>query len=286
MVWVDRTGRESPTPASAEILGIENPRLSPDGHRVAAISDGDVWVYDLQGRPPIKLTFDGAHYSPLWSVDGRHIFYEASAGVSSVSADASGSPEPASGNGHLHPFAMSKDGDRLIVLRVPDAIVSQTNDIVQLSPGPKAELLPVVATPISEGGGGFSLSPDGRWLAYTSQATGKDEVWVQPYPGPGAAVRVSPNGGTEPIWAKNGRELYYIERRQMMVVAVQPGATFSFSPAQVLFNDVRTRSPQPPSYDVAADGRFLMIKGADEQTAAAPIVLTLNWIEELKRRVP
>ena len=273
-------------PASAEIPGVENPRLSPDGRRVAVMSDGNVWVHDLQGRPPIKLTFDGGHYTPLWSSDGGRIFFEANGGVMSVVSDASGQPEPASGPGHLHPYAMSRDGTEVIVLRLPDAGVAQSTDILRLAPGPKAEMKPVVATPNQEGFEGVSMSPDGRWLAYVSQATGKQEIWVQAFPGPGPAVRVSPNGGVEPTWSRDGRELYYLEGRRMMAVPVQPGAAFSFSPAQFLFETSHALSPQPPSYDVAADGRFLMVKGAGAQVSAPPIVLTLDWFEELKRRLP
>jgi eukaryotic-like serine/threonine-protein kinase len=180
LVWVDRNGREDPMPVSAEIPGLEYPRLSPDGRSAALMSEGNLWVQDLHGRPPIKLTFDGGHYSPIWSFDGRRIFYEAATNIMSIASDASGQPEPASPPGHFHAYAVSRDGAEVIVVRLPDANVSQTTDILRLAPGPKAALQPVVVTPNQEGFDGFSLSPDGRWLAYTSQATGPSEVWVQP----------------------------------------------------------------------------------------------------------
>jgi serine/threonine-protein kinase len=285
-VWVDRSGREDPAPASAEIAGVENPRLSPDGRRLALISEGSLWVQDLQGRPPIKLTFDGPHYSPIWSADGTRIFFEAGTGVMSIAADGSGKPEAASPTGHLHAHAATKEGE-IVVARLPDSVGgAKSTDILRLTPGAKAEMKPVVATDSIEGLDGLSLSPDGRWLAYSSQATGASEIWVQAYPGSGAAVRVSPNGGVEPVWSKNGRELFYLEGRRMMVVAVQPGPAFSFSPAARLFDNAYTQTSQPPTYDVAADGRFLMIKGAGPQVTAPPIVLTLDWFEELKRRLP
>jgi len=285
LVWVDRTGREDRSPASAEIAGLENPRLSPDGSRVALISEGNVWVQDLQGRPPIKLTFDGSHYSPVWSRDGSRIFFEGSNEVMVVAADASSRPEQASPHGHLHPYATAPDGE-VVVVRLPDGSVSKSTDILRLAPGSHAELKPVVATENMEGFDGFSLSPDGRWLAYASQATGRNEIWVQPYPGPGGAVRVSPNGGVEPMWARDGSELFYLEGRRMMVVAVHRGTTFAFSPAEFLFESAHTQESQPPTYDVAADGRFLSIKRSGPQVAAPPIVLTLDWFEELKRRLP
>ena len=282
LVWVDRMGRETPTPATSAIPGLTNPRLSPDGSRVAMISEGDLWVQDLQGRPPIKVTFDGGHFSPVWSQDGSRIFFEGDRVIVAAAADGSSQPEAVSGQDHLHPFAVARDGS-VIVARFPEDM--QNADIMRLVPGQKPSLQPVVVTQNREGSSGLSLSPDGRWLAYASAATGRDEIWVQAYPGPGAAVRISPGGGVEPVWGKNGREIFYIEERRMMSVAVQPGATFSFSPAVALFEHNYVMSGQPPSYDVAADGRFLMVRSGGQATVP-PIVLTLDWFEELKRRVP
>ena len=153
----------------------------------------------------------------------------------------------------------------------------------------KADVLqPVVETPASEGFRGARLSPDGRWLAYASDQTGQQEIWVRPYPGPGAAVRISPNGGVEPVWARSGRELYYLEGTRLMAVAVNTGDRFNFSPATLLFDNDYLLSTQPPSYDVARDGRFLMIKpiGGDTEVAPSQIVVIQNWHEELKRLVP
>jgi serine/threonine-protein kinase len=177
---------------------------------------------------------------------------------------------------------VAHDGS-VIVARLP-ADSLENADILRLVPGQRS-LQPVVVTQNLEGANGLSLSPDGRWLAYASSATGDSEIWVQPYPGPGAAVRVSPRGGREPVWARNGRELFYLEGQRLMAVAVQPGATFSFSPAESLFEHGYVATGQPPSYDVAADGRFLMVKSGATATVP-PIVITLDWFEELKRRVP
>jgi serine/threonine-protein kinase len=282
LVWVDRKGGEASTAGSVASPGLANPRISPDGRHVAMISDGDLWVQDLQGRPPIKLTFEGAHYSPVWSLDGSRIFYEGSRGIGAVAADGSGQSENVSGPGHLHPHAVAHDGS-VIVARLP-ADSLENADILRLVPGQKS-LQPVVVTQNLEGANGLSLSPDGRWLAYASSATGNSEIWVQPYPGPGAAVRVSPRGGREPVWARNGRELFYLEGQRLVAVAVQPGTTFSFSPAESLFEHAYVATGQPPSYDVAADGRFLMVKSGATATVP-PIVITLGWFEELKRQVP
>ncbi len=149
-------------------------------------------------------------------------------------------------------------------------------------------LQPVVETPATEGGNGTTLSPDGRWLAYASDQTGQQEIWVRPYPGPGAAVRISPNGGVEPVWARSGRELYYLEGTRLMAVAVTAGDRFNFSPATLLFDNDYLLSSLSPSYDVARDGRFLVLKPIRSDRAVAPsrVVVIQNWREELKRLVP
>ena len=137
-------------------------------------------------------------------------------------------------------------------------------------------------SPFCEGVEGASLSPDGRWLAHASNQTGQTEVWVRPAVGSAVPVRVSPNGGTEPVWSRRGDELYYLEGRRLMAVAVSVGSTFGFKPATFLFESRDLTTDQPPSYDVALDGRFLMIKPSATQPRTAPqIVVVLNWSEEL-----
>jgi hypothetical protein len=135
-----------------------------------------------------------------------------------------------------------------------------------------------------------ALSPNGRWLAYVSNRTGQNEIWVQGYPD-GPPVRVSSNGGDEPAWAANGRELFYRRGQAMMAAAatLPDGNQFSFGPPQQLFSgpyDVAT-GEAARSYDVARDGRFLMLLPADPNSArpTASIVVVQNFIEEIKRRV-
>jgi Tol biopolymer transport system component len=146
---------------------------------------------------------------------------------------------------------------------------------------------PFLQTPFNEGAPRFS--PDGRWLAYTSDESGRYEVYVQPYPGPGGKWLISTEGGTEPVWNRNGRELFYRAGDKMMAVdiATQPG--FSAGNPRMLFDGPYALSPAaPPNYDVSPDGqRFLMLKPV-EQAGAAPtqINVVLNWTEELKRLVP
>ena len=156
--------------------------------------------------------------------------------------------------------------------------------MVTFAPDERATPRDLVKTASIEGSAGIALSPDGRWLAYTSNITGRSEVWVQPYAGPGAPVRVSPNGGVEPLWEREGRELYYVEGNQMMSVPVRPGPTFEFEPAEPLFEH-RYARVTIPSYDVGPDGRFLMIKPSGPPPGTAPISVVLNWTGLLSRRL-
>jgi serine/threonine-protein kinase len=134
-----------------------------------------------------------------------------------------------------------------------------------------------------------ALSPDGRWLAYTSTRTGRNEVWVQRYPD-GVATRISTNGGYEPRWSGDGRELFYLQGSAMMAVALEAGAELSFAAPVELFRGRYLAQPAIilSSYDVARDGRFLMIElpETSTRTESTGIVVVQNWTEELKRRVP
>jgi Tol biopolymer transport system component len=285
-IWVDRKGRSSPVVPEG-LDDAQYPRLSPDGRRLAVIRAGDLWIQDLAGRPSIRLTFDGKesrHFSPLWSPDGQQIVYETQSPsrLRVLPSDASSATSTMLGpDGHFHPYGWSAGGLELLAARLGP------NDIVALSMAGETAPRDVVVTPAEEGNGGLSVSPDGRWLAYAANPTGQTEIWVRPYPGPGPPVRVSPGGGAEPVWARNGRELFYVDSRkgQLMAVSIQAEPELRFSAPVALF-DVRefAFSSQPPSYDVAADGRFLMIKpGGNLAPGKRPLTVVLNWVEELRR---
>jgi serine/threonine-protein kinase len=134
-----------------------------------------------------------------------------------------------------------------------------------------------------------ALSPDGRWLAYTSTRTGRNEIWVQRYPD-GVAARISSNGGYEPRWSADSRELFYLQDTAMMAVAVEAGEELAFAAPVELFRGRYLAQPAIilSSYDVARDGRFLMIElpESSSPSEATGIVVVQNWTEELKRRVP
>ncbi len=264
--WLEPTGDEWTPGAIPDLYAPRNPRLSPDGRRLALVVAGDIWVFDLEGRPPIRLTFDDfTDASPLWTPDGARIVYEADGGLAWVSADGGGPPERLGPSGHFHAHAWSPAGDLI-------AVDVNASRLVEFAPREDAEPRPVAG---GRDGEGFAaaLSPDGEWLAYTSNATGQEEVWVRAYPGPAPPARLSPNGGIEPVWARDGRTLYYLEGRALMAVTVDTSAAFEFGAPVRLLEDGFRIYQQPPSYDVSADGRFVTLRSE----AVPTISVLLNW---------
>ena len=279
-VWVNRDGAEAGPVFADSVPESQFPRLSPDEARLAIVREGDLWVYPLDGRAPNRLTFAGTGIgSPLWTPDGRRILYEAGAAeIQSVLASGEGLPTQVLA-GHYHPHGWSApDGSEMLI------VDGAARDVLTVRLEPAAPLRPIVQTPANEGFAGASLSPDGRWLAYTSDQTGEPEIWVRPFPGPGAAERISRNGGDEPVWARNGRELFYREGNALMAVAVETASlNFRFAPAVRRFTRQYFRSSQPPSYDVGSDGRFIFIRSGDVEGAG--IIIIQNWHTDAARRM-
>ncbi len=264
--WFESSGDEWTPGAIRDLYAPRNPRLSPDGRRLALVVAGDLWVFDLDGRPPIRLTSDDfTNATPLWTPDGARIVYEADGGLAWVSADGGSPPEPVGPRGHFHAYAWSPAGDLI-------AVDVSSSRLVEFAPREDAEPRPVAGLRAGDGLAA-ALSPDGGWLAYTSYATGQEEIWVRAWPGPAAPARISPNGGTEPVWARDGRTLYYVEGRALMAVTVDTSTGLEFDAPVRLFEGEYTNQQQPPSYDVTADGRFVTIRS----DADTPISVFLNW---------
>ncbi len=293
LVWVDRHG--TVTPAALTPRPYSDPRLSPDARRLAAHlqdDENDVWAGDLSRGALTRLTFDRMEdETPVWSPDGRNVAYAASRagpsrGVYTRAADGSG-PEEFLWNSaeHSHVIDWSPDGRALVV-----NVLHPTNgsDLLLLDLETR-HARPLIQSRFNDRYG--RLSPDGRWIAYSSDESGREEIYVQPFPGLDARVQVSPGGGTQPIWSRDGRELYYRGPRDVMASAVDARAPMVFAPPHALFAD-RFERPQPDghiTYDVAPDGRFLMIAAprADGGTSGRnEIHVVLNWFEELKARAP
>jgi Tol biopolymer transport system component len=298
LVWVSRTGAEQPLAAPAHAyLG---PRLSPDGRRVAVTiqeQESQIWLYDLSRQTLTRLTFEGKNnLAPAWTPDGKRIaFISSKEGPQNIFwqlADGSGGLERLTTSDYTHvPMSWSPDGQSLTFTEVNpttgyDLWVLRVGD-PSASPGQVRKAQLFLRTPFNESVSRFS--PDGRWLAYISDESGRYEIYVQPYPGPGGKWQISTEGGREPVWNRNGRELFYRSGDKMMAVAIATKPNFSAGNPHLLFEGPYEPTPLTnPNYDVSPDGhRFLMLKPVEQvQTAPTQINVVLNWFEELKQKVP
>ena len=293
LVWVDREGKT--TPLTKTIRGFMDPRFSPDGEYLSVtVDDGvrntDIWLYEIARRTFTPLTFGEPSAWPIWTLDGKQITFGfgqiGASDVFSVPADGSGEPERLTTSeiemGQL-PSSWSPDG----VLAYQEGPSSRSQDIWVLSPEGEGKAEPFVVTEFSESHPMFS--PDGRWIAFTSNRSGRNEVYVKPYPGEGGIVPISTEGGNQPLWARDGEELFYRNGNQMMVVSVQTQPTFKPETPRLLFEGSYNYSYAnlTANYDVTPDGqRFVMIKESEEELTATSINVVQNWFEELKRLVP
>jgi serine/threonine-protein kinase len=297
LVWVSRTGAEEPMPMP--VRPYASPRLSPDGTRVTVWTQGDrnVWIHDLARRSLTRVNADGRNQRSIWAPDGRRIAFSSTVGGPEenpygVPADGSGSPERLT----------TCDCQSIAASWTPDgrAIVGiewngNNNDIVRVDVAGARQKTPLLHGKADEQYP--DISPDGRWIAYASNESGKNEVYVQPFPDLGSRHQISTDGGTAPAWSRDGQELFYTTTEtfggqasptRMMAVAVTTAPSFVASPPRMLFEGRYGASAQVRPYDVSRDGqRFLMVKQKERAPiSASQMILVQHWLEELKARVP
>jgi len=291
--WVDRGGNLQPIDLPA--AQYNDVRISPDGSRMAVLTgssgSGDVWVYDFARSTSTRLTFNVANATPVWSADGKSIFYteiqSQTRGKSILMhrpADGSRDAEAvASLDNTAYIKAITKDGTSAIF---DYQMNTNRGDIVQLAVKNNAELSRLIHTPFNEYAA--ALSTDGRWLAYQSNESGRPEVYVRELSESGGRFPISIDGGEEPRWSSDARELYYRNNGSFMSVAVESRPTFHAGKPKALFKGIYDlRSNSGVSYDVdPKSGRFLMIRVAENSTPPANVRIVLNWFTELKQRVP
>jgi serine/threonine protein kinase/Tol biopolymer transport system component len=285
LVFADRKGTEQLLAAPPHAY--RNPRLSPDGQRIAVTIDeggSQEWILDVARNTLSRLTFEGTYNGgTAWTPDGKRITFGSDRGGTRnlfwQLADGSGTAERLMTAGYTQVAGFwSPDGQ---TLAFEQTAPGSGYDIWTFRLGDR-KATPFLQTRFNEIGPRFS--PDGRWLAYASDESGRFEVYVQPYPGPGGKWQISTEGGTEPIWVRNG-ELFYRNGDKVMVVQTITRPNFSASNPKALFEGRHATFQSIPDYDVSADGqRFLFLTPGDEGREEVNVVV--NWTEELKQKAP
>ncbi len=301
LVWVDHNGKEAPLGAPLNLYRF--PNISPDGTKVAVtvvpggLENNDLWIWDLARRNLTRLTFERTNnLSPVWTPDGKQIaFFSGEAnnlGIYWKAADGAGKDErlgTLSDRGFL-PSCWANGGKVLVGVEMLAGL-----DIEMMSMEGGHARKPLLQGSYRESQP--KISPDGRWMAYTSDESRRNEVYVRSFPDMNSRWQVSADGGDSPLWSPDGRELFYRNGDAVMAISVRTEPTFSIAGMpQILFRGtyVQATALEGTPWDISPDGkRFLMMKPAapttSEPAAAAPrpkINIVINWFEELKQRVP
>ena len=295
LVWVDRQGREEPIRLPPADYGWAH--LSPDGSRVAVSFTGpegqDVWISDLGRGSLSRVTTDiETDNDPVWTPDGLRVVFPSRRkngrfGFYSSAADGTGPVDlllMSETTGFFRPYGWSPDG-KTLVFDYGGTDGSGNIGMLSMEAGrPWKPLLQTEADEVSP-----ALSPDGVWMAYTSNRTGQPEVYVERFPSLTDRQPISTDGGAEPLWSRDGRELFYRRGNAMMVVPLDGSSTLSVGNPRVLFEGSYYATGGSRRFDIAPDGkRFLMLKQGAGHNASSPqnLAVVLNWFEELKRLVP
>jgi hypothetical protein len=293
LTWMDAAGRRQALPAKPAQYA-STPRLSPDGRKLAmTVRDGasqDVWTYDLQRDSMTRLTFGTQTFvSAIWSPDGRYLVVGSIGnGLFWTRADGGGQPQQLVATKSISfPHSISADGKRLVYYEAAGSPQIWTVSIEQgdgLKAGTPQRYLETRSADAAA-----AISPDGRWLAYESNESGRPEIYVRPFPAPasggGGKWQISNNGGTWPIWPRKGGEILYRSGDQVMAVDYSSTAE-SFSPEKPRVRVTTTGSA--PGFDVASDGRLLLIMPmvAEGAKTERTLMFVQNFFDELRRRVP
>jgi serine/threonine-protein kinase len=289
MVWIDRKGAIAvPALPSQEY---RQPSLSFDGRRVALEVTGtnrDLWTYDLERgvMSPLTTTTEEEE-TPQWSPDGTRVAFaserDGQRGLFLIQSDRSGSEQRLwTTPDHFHVNAWSPNGQS-IILNTRALATGQDLSVYSFE---SRTVTPFLTTPANEFGA--AISRDGRWVAYVSDESGRQQVHVRPFGRPGGSMQISRDGGSEPAWAHSGRELFFrdVKANQLMTVDVGPGEALQVGPPRVLVKVPFVDADRDSGYLVSQDDkRFLGIR-TDPMQEAREIQVTLNWFEELKRLLP
>jgi serine/threonine protein kinase len=288
LVWVDRTGVVKVIPAPAKVYS--SPRISPDGKRLAVqVNDNgnlSIWIYEFARDTLTRLTFGPGNSSvPLWTPDGRKVVYNTRTSGPSFRSrlvDGSGTEEIVFGrefdDAGVTPYSVSPDGRALLFGHTLEGRLA----IQALSLDGSEKIQPFLQSSFNQSGSQFS--PDGRWVAYTTDESGRREICVQSFPGGGGKWMISTDGGQYVRWSRDGREIFFFYGDKLMSVPVETQPAFKAGTPRALFQIVGFLGVG--NYDVAPDGQhFLMIKEDDTLSSPKNLDVILNWSEVLKQRV-
>jgi serine/threonine-protein kinase len=278
--WVGRDGRAASLGTAPKPLNYA--RLSPDGARiVATVLDEarrpEIWLFDGERGTGAPLVRDQP-LMPVWAPDDRHIAFHRAGNIMRQPAGTGGAADLLLSKPLAYPIAWASDGRTLL--------------LNQLSPTSGADLWALdvetktaraLLTGVSNQWFG-TFSPDGRWIAYTDDESGRSEINVIAYPDVDRKITVS-DGGMFPVWSRDGREIFYRRGFAVMAVPVSTSPEFTIGKPQVLFDGPYIGFGADRSFDVSRDGRFLMIKG-DNAAMGRQLNIVTNWFEELKRLIP
>ena len=295
VVWLDRSGKTQPLLTRLGFYGA--PSFSPDGQRLAtAVDVQDVFVYDLQRDVMSRLTFTSRiHYYPTWSPDGKYIVFgsptDSGFQLGWIPADGGGEVQGLLESKDLMiPYSFSPDGRRLAYAEQGTetgfdlwTLPLDLSDPHRPRPGKPEPFLRTAANKFWP-----AFSPDGRWIAYQSDESGRYEIYVRPFPGPGGKWQISTSGGQFPIWSKNGRELLYETLDNRIAAADYAISGDSFIPAKPrLWSDKQLFADGVRNFDVAPDGNRLAVYPLPEATKEdkdpAQVTFVLNFFDEVRR---
>ncbi|HYO77684.1 MAG TPA: protein kinase [Thermoanaerobaculia bacterium] len=283
LAWYDRSGKRLST--LTEPLEVFDVRISPDGEQViAGIDDpSDLWMYDLKRNVRTRLTSNMfSEQSAVFSPDGKSILYASDRTTyfdtfrRSLEGIANETPLLARPDVNEHPHDWTNTH---IVFERGDVASATGSDLWAL-PLDGGAAYPLVATAGNETNA--RVSPDGRWLAYSSSESGRAEIYVTSFPRPSRMWQISQNGGLSPVWRRDGKELFYTWENDVMAVPVTTSATFDAAAPVKLFS-VAIKTFPPPFYDVAADGERFLINTLLQSAESEPLTVVMNWPSELAK---